>query len=205
MSTSDTSDTCTGCESPHPHKPLPQSVTLFCPKCGDAIYIRSPAVNVALEAHDCHRPPPYKKNYIVAAPPTRILMERMEHNCREYKRMKDEYDRVVGSAAGLQNELSFAQSEVVGLRSELADTQAALEAMTAERDKLKSKTTRSPSGSDDEKKAARGYEKMLKALRRVMAAPTRKRKFLALLHPDILKTASLCSHAKFIRESVSLE
>lgn len=48
-------------------------------------------------------------------------------------------------------------------------------------------------------------ERLTKALRRVMKAPSRKRKFLALLHPDKLSSESLAAHAKLIREAVALE
>lgn len=48
-------------------------------------------------------------------------------------------------------------------------------------------------------------DRMVRALRRVMKTSSRKRKFLALLHPDKMTSESMIGSAKFIRDTVNLD
>ena len=66
-------------------------------------------------------------------------------------------------------------------------------ALRAEIDRLRVRTTNRP------------VVDLVPALKRIAASTSRRRKLLALLHPDLLKDPALCAHAKVVREAVELE
>ena len=184
------------CEKPT-KRILPRKITFFCPDCAEPISIRSATACAAIDAHTC-RPAVQKtrKGFVVAAPPcpafTRLLMERCEQNERDCNHIWREYTQLSGVHRRLTDRVGVLERERDEAQKKLQIAREELQALKSRRQT----PVRDGGGA---------YNQLVHALQEVMKAPVRRRRFLALLHPDVLKRTSLCDRAKLIRDAVSLE
>lgn len=120
-------------------------------------------------------------------------MERCEQNERDCKYIWREYTQLSGVHRRLTDRVGV-------LERERDEAQKKLQKAREELQTLKSRLPQTPL-----RDGGGAYNQLVDALQEVMKAPVRRRRFLALLHPDVLKRTSLCDRAKLIRDAVSLE
>ena len=121
-------------------------------------------------------------------------MERCEQNERDCNHIWREYTQLSGAHRRLTDRVGV-------LERERDEAQKKLQIAREELQALKSRRPQTPLRDG----GGGAYNQLVDALQEVMKAPVRRRRFLALLHPDVLKRTSLCDRAKFIRDAVSLE
>ena len=157
---------------------------LWCGRCGRPIVVRSKSVDEATRGHVCGGPPPPQpRAFVVCEPNPRVILDRLDFTRREYHRACCENDHLRDVRDSLNERIDALETQLKTVSEELSS--------------IKAIRCRAPSASPS-------YENLVRALQRVMKAPNRRRRFLALLHPDMLNRETLCGHAKIIRDAVGM-
>ena len=201
--------------------------SLHCPLCGESLTVRSPTLCTVVEKHAlaCRKATTAvdRRDFVIAAPPPdqaaqhlhvyhrevlrlhgtladanherRRLVRAMERERTEHARADEASTR---ETATLRTEIESLRGDVGRLRGEAGRLRSEVVQLRDEAERCRSRPS-APQTSDTT------GSRLVCALRRIAASKSRRRKLLALLHPDLLKDPTLCSDAKFVRESVQLE
>lgn len=198
---------------------MPQTLVLHCPLCGESLTVHSPTLCRAIDIHSTECRPnrsSTRHGFVIAEHPhTRsqraneyyweivrlhaVLTQTDERKCVLTKRVAELTTGAAASAAAmeaLRNEnAALRAAEIAAKAATSTDAMEALKienaALRAERDGLRSKAA-----------AVAPLNDLVRALQRIATAPTRRRKLLAILHPDKLNDDQLRAQAKFIRDIV---
>lgn len=205
------------------HLPI-EPVLVFCPDCGEHMHVLSPTVCALLKEHrhaGCH---PYnadsgcvsgQRHCVVPYAPMPELKRRFDFvhgqngelaaKVDELRKQRNLCREKAIEGISAKESLKTAATELQETKERLARAErdaAAEQQRAAELDaecrRLKSERKRSPPEGGGQ------TAPLVQALQRLVKGSKRKRRFLAMLHPDQLGSESLCAHAKIIREAVGL-
>ena len=176
---------------------MPLALNLHCPRCGTILEVKSQALCSLAEAHSLKCRPVIDRCGLLVAEHAHTQTQHkdeyysvMARQRRALVRVEDEKLRLSKQVAELTARLETMETSgatIVSLQNENA-------ALRAECHRLRAMNT----------PANQTRHSLVRALRCIVATPARRRKLLALLHPDFLKDPALCAHAKVVREAVEL-
>ena len=198
----------------------PLALTLHCPLCGDALSVHSPTLCRAAEIHSktCRPVASRRRDFVIAEDPdmrptranqyyTEILRLHavLAHADSRKSALAEQVTELTAKLEASATAMEALQSEHAALQASertakaTAASAAALQnenaALRAECDRLRAKVATSAATTAPPVELAR-------ALKRITTAPSRRRKLLALLHPDQLRDSTLFVHAKCVRDAV---
>lgn len=179
------------------------SVKLNCPLCGEVLSVHSPTLCAVVEKHapKCRKMTAVPwRSFVVAAPPPEQAAKHLESYHRQVIQLHARLAESDNNSRRLRREHACAMEtssrENATLRGEVERLRGDVTRLRREVDRLESQP---PPTTDP------GGKRLICALRRITASTSRRRKLLALLHPDFLKDPTLLACAKLVREAVELE
>ena len=190
---------------------MPLALNLHCPRCGTILEVKSQALCSLADAHSLKCRPVIDRCGLLVAEHAHTQTQHkdeyysvMARQRRALVRVEDEKLCLTKRVAELEDKELCLTKRVTELttRVEMMETSGATivslqnenAALRAECHRLRAMNT----------PANQTRHSLVRALRCIVATPARRRKLLALLHPDFLKDPALCAHAKVVREAVEL-
>lgn len=196
---------------------MPLALTLHCPLCGDALSVHSPTLCRAVDVHSTTcRPASRRCDFVIAEDPLTRSKRANEYYAEVLRlhaalahadsRKSALGERVTELTAKLEASVAAMdalQSEHAALQASERTAKATAAAATAlqsenavlraECDRLRAKVTTTAATTTPP-------SAIVRALKLIATAPSRRRELLAILHPDQLTDATLCVHAKCVRD-----
>ena len=204
------------------HENTPLALTLHCPLCGDALSVHSPTLCRAAEIHSktCRPVASRRRDFVIAEDPdmrptranqyyTEILRLHavLAHTDSRKSALAEQVAELTAKLEASAAAMDALQSEHAALQASERTAKATAAAATAlqnenaalraECDRLRARVAATTATT-----ATAPPIDLVRALKRIATAPSRRRKLMALLHPDQLRDSTLFVHAKCVRDAV---